>query len=370
MDFTRTEDQQAIASLAHQVFSDHATVDRIKQVETSDERVDRALWKALAETGLLGIPLPEDCGGSGMGFAEVALILEEQGRRVAPVPLLETVVLGAMPIAEFGTREQRSAWLPGVVNGDVILTGALEALGADIMTPPAEAVRVGRAWRLTGELIGVPAAHVAARILVPARAPEGVSIWLVDPNGPGVQRESAQTTNREYHSYLRLDHAEAELLGDRVGGEAMLRWVLDRALVAVSAVQVGVTAEAVRIAADYTSKRQQFGRPLSTFQGVAMRAADSYIDNEAMRVTMQRAAWLLSTGRDASTAVEISKWWASEAGHRIVYQTQYLQGGMGSDIDYPSHRYFIWGMQLAGMFGGGAYHLSVLGRRLAAERVS
>ena len=114
MDFTFTEGQDAVRGLAAQIFEGHATTERVKEIERSDERVDRELWRALAEAGLLGIAVPEEHGGSGLGLVELCLLLEQQGRRVAPVPLWPTVVLGALPLAEFGTREQQQAWLPGV----------------------------------------------------------------------------------------------------------------------------------------------------------------------------------------------------------------------------------------------------------------
>src|SRR3982074_2957795 len=124
MDFNLTEEQQAVRDLAAQIFAGHATVERIKETERTDDRVDRELWAELAKDNLLGIALPEEVGGSGLGLMELALLLEQQGRRVAPVPLLATLVMGALPIAEFGSPAQRAAWLPGVVSGDIMLTAA------------------------------------------------------------------------------------------------------------------------------------------------------------------------------------------------------------------------------------------------------
>ena len=148
-------------------------------------------------------------------------------------------------------------------------------------------------------------------------------------------------------------------------------WLVQRVLVGICALQVGVAEEAVRLAATYTSARHQFGKPLSTFQGVALRAADAYIDTEAMRVTMWQAAWRLAIGDDAGTEVEVAKWWAAEGGQRIVHATQHLHGGLGADVDYPIHRYFLWGKQLEDLLGGAGYHLARLGHRLAeASEVS
>ena len=347
MNFSLTEEQQAVRDLAAQIFEGLAKVERIKAVEASDDRVDRDLWAELARANLLGIALPEEFGGSGLGLIELCVLLEEQGRRVAPVPLLPTLVMSAHPIAEFGTPAQRAALLPGVAAGDIILTAALEGAGVEAVHD-----------RLNGRLFSVPVAHVATRVLVPA----GGQLFLVDPGGPGVTMERAETTDRGIVCHLTLDGAPGEPLA------APLDWVRQRALVGVAALQVGVAEEAVRQAAAYTSNRFQFGRPLSTFQGVAIKAADAYIDTEAMRVTMWQAAWRLSEGHDAVAEVEVAKWWAAEGGQRVVHATQHLHGGLGADIEYPIHRYFLWGKQLEDTLGGATSHLAVLGDHLAGTR--
>ena len=120
--------------------------------------------------------------------------------------------------------------------------------------------------------------------------------------------------------------------------------------------------------AAYTSQREQFGRPLSTNQGVAMRAADCYIDTDCMRVTLLQAAWLIDEGRsvaEIADAAAVAKWWSADAGQRVVHATQHLHGGMGADVDYPVHRYFLWVKQLENTFGGGSRQLAAIGRALA-----
>jgi len=365
MDFTFSEEQDAVRDLATQVMEGHATPERVKEVERSEERVDRDLWRALADAGLLAIAVPEEHGGSGLGLAELCLLLEQQGRRVAPVPLWPTLVLGAPAVAEFGSPEQQHSWLPGVASGEVVLTAALAEHGAnDPLHPRVTAIRDGDTWRLDGEKPSVPAAHVADRVLVPASTGDGeLGVFLVDPSGPGVERTVAATTDRSRVAHLAFSGAFGEQLG--ADGRRATAWMLDRALVGLCATQVGVAEGALRMAADYTSERQQFGRPLSTFQGVALKAADAYIDTEAMRVTLWQAAWRLSAGLDATREVMVAKWWASEGGQRVVHITQHLHGGMGADVDYPVHRYFLWGKQIEDTLGGASAQLARLGRALA-----
>ena len=347
MDFSFTEEQEAVREAAAAIFEGRATTERVKAVEAGDDRVDRELWAELAKANLLGLVLPEDVGGSGLGLIELCLLLQEQGRRVAPVPLLWTLV-SAMAVAEHGSDEQRRSLLPGVVAGDVILTAALER------TADPLAVEAGN--RLTGRRMSVPFVHVADRVLVPVDD----QLFVVDPKASGVTLERAITTNREIHGHLTLEGVIAEPLPG-----AGAQWLLERALVGLAAVQLGVAEEALAQAAAYTSGREQFGKPLSTFQGVAHKAADAYIDIEAMRVTLWQAAWRLSEARDATAEVLVAKWWAAEGGQHVVHLVQHLHGGMGADVDYPVHRYFLWGKQLEVMLGGASEQVARLGKVLA-----
>jgi 3-oxocholest-4-en-26-oyl-CoA dehydrogenase beta subunit len=349
VDFSFSEDQEALAGLAAQVFDGRAPAERVRDVEATDERFDRELWAELATTGLLGIGLPEAHGGNGLGLVEVALVLQAQGRRVAPVPYWATVVLGALPIARFGSPELQSTWLPRVVAGEAVLTAALE-------TGPGSGVSEA-GGRLFGELPSVPALPLADAVVVPA----GGRLFLVEAGGDGVQVEPCATTSRAVHGHLRLDGVP----GEPLGGD--LAWVEQRALVGLAAIALGVGEEAIRLAADYTSNREQFGRPLSTNQGVVLKAADAYIALEAMRATLWQAAWRLDEGLDAAKAVEVAKWWASDGGNRVVHVTQHLHGGMGADIDYPVHRYFLWGKHLCDLLGGPSQHLARLGDLIAEE---
>jgi acyl-CoA dehydrogenase len=350
VDFTFDETQDAVRDLAAQIFQGQADVERVKEVEASDERFDRTLWAELAKADLLGLVLPEADGGGGLGMVELALVLREQGRVVAPVPLVGTVV-AALAIAELGTTEQKAQWLPGVIAGDVVLALALDRHPA---TPPVTAS--GDA--LTGTVRSVPYGHVADRVLVGADS----GVFLVDP--ARADREVAVATDRSKVAHLTFAGTPAERLGD---GRTM-GWLVDRYRTGLAAIQVGVCEAALAMTAVYTSNRQQFGRPLSTNQGVALRAADAFIDIRAIDATLWQAAWRLDEGLDATKAAMVAKWWASEGGQRVVHATQHLHGGMGADVDYPIHRYFLWGKTIEQTLGGPAQQLAALGAELAEAK--
>ncbi|MDJ0865875.1 MAG: acyl-CoA dehydrogenase family protein [Myxococcota bacterium] len=370
MDFSYTDEQEALREVARKILEDRATPDRIREIEQGDERIDRELWAELAKANLLGAALPEAQGGSGMGFFELCLLLEEVGRVVAPVPAWPTLVLGALPIAAFGSDAQRQRWLPGVIAGDVLLTAALAEEGlADPLAPTTEATRDGDGWRLSGAKTCVPIGREAARVLVPARTGEGrVGLFLIDPAAAGVSLEAQLVTNKELQARVALDAVRVgadDVLGDPEAGRAALEWLVERAATGLCAMMLGVTESALRLAAKYASEREQFDRPIGSFQAVHQRAADAYIDVEAIRLTTWQAAYLLARQATAPTEVAIAKHLAGEAGHASVYASQHLHGGIGVDVDYPMHRYYLWARQLELTLGSGTQQLAALGDLLA-----
>jgi len=371
MDFSFTEEQDAVAEAAQAIFDGRATVERVSEVEATDDRVDHELWAELAAANLLGLAVPEAHGGSGLGIVEVALVLQAQGRTVAPVPLWASTCLGALPLSRFGSDEQQAVWLPGVVSGEIILTAALEQVGAAASTHPegVKATPDGDGWSLTGRRLAVPAGHVATGILVPAATAEGgVVVAIVDPAGPGVTLEPVRTTDRSVRAHLTLDGATVaagDVLGDPSTGAEIVRFTVQHAQVGLAAQQLGVGEAALAQTAEYVSSREQFGRPLSTNQAVATRAGDAYIELSAMRTTLWQAAWRLSEGLPADDQVSVAKYWAAEGGHAVVHTTQHLHGGMGADISYPIHRYFLWAMENGATLGSGTRQLVELGASLA-----
>jgi alkylation response protein AidB-like acyl-CoA dehydrogenase len=375
MDFSFREEQQQVRDLARQILEDLVDNERLKQVEAGDEGIDRRTWEALAGAHLLGVALAEEHGGSALGFHTLCVLLEEVGRAVAPVPAFASLVLGALPIARFGSPAQQRRWLPEVAAGRALLCGALEEEGnPDPAKPRVAARRDGEVWRLDGRKILVPAAHVAERILVPAATGDGrVGLFLIDPRGAGVGLERQRTTDRQAFFQLDLAGARAgadDVLGDPASSADVLQWIVERAAVGLCAMQLGVAERALRMTAEYTSSRQQFGRPIGSFQAVHMRAGDAFIQVEAMRLTCAEAAWRLDQERPATDQVAVAKYWAAEGGQFVGYAAQHLHGGIGIDVDYPLHRYYLWAKQLELCLGSAPVQLAGLGERLARGAVS
>jgi 3-oxocholest-4-en-26-oyl-CoA dehydrogenase beta subunit len=372
MDLAFSEEQESLGALARDIFAGHVTSDRLKEVEAGPERFDRALWAELARSNLLGAGIPEAHGGIGGGILEVCLLLEQAGASVAPVPLWATLALGALPLARFGSAEQRASLLPRVASGEAVLTAALNEPNADDpLRPSTEASWEGDAWRLEGMKTSVPAAHIAERVLVPARTENGAGVFLLDPRAGGVVAEAQRGTGGEILTRLELDGAavpESDVLVEPGTDATALPWMLDVALVGICAMQVGLAERALKMTAEYLSNREQFGRPLAKFQAVQQRAADCYIDVEAMRWTTWQAAWRLSENLPATDEVAIAKFWASDGGHRVLAAAQHLHGGIGVDIEYPLHRYTLQSKQLELTLGGATQHLARLGDLMAETR--
>jgi alkylation response protein AidB-like acyl-CoA dehydrogenase len=370
MDFSLSEEQISIRDLARGILEKEVTVERLKRVEREPDWFDAPLWATLADAGLLGLAVPEEQGGMGFGLEEICILLHEIGRTVAPVPVLPALVLGGLPIREFGTPAQKKDWLAALAAGKAILTASLLDAGAsDGTSAPTHARRAEGAWVLDGRKEFVPAAGLASRILVPASTDDGVGVFLVDPEAAGAGLTRQETSTGEPVFMLTLDAVrvpDGDLLGGdaRRGGE-MAHWIHDRALVALSATQVGVSERALEITSRYVGERHQFGVPIGSFQAVQHRAADGYIDLQAMRWVTWRAAWKLARGLPAARETTVAKFWAGEGGSRIANTAQHLHAGIGVDVDYPIHRYFLWSKALEVGLGPATAHLARLGADMA-----
>jgi alkylation response protein AidB-like acyl-CoA dehydrogenase len=368
MDFSFTDDQLTIRDLARGIFEKELTPERIRACETGPEAMDRPLWSTLAEAGLLGLVAPADLGGMGFGIAEACVFLQEVGRAVAPIPALPAIVLGALPIAAFGTPAQRQRWLAPLASGSTILTGGLVDAGASGRGAlGTTAVCDGAGWRLTGEKRFVPAAHLAERIVVCATAAAGVGTFLVDPHAEGVTLVRHEMSNRQPLFTVKLSDAPVDPSGLLGGDDGTVdpRWLYERAVVATCATHVGVAERVLELTSRYVSEREQFGVPIGSFQAVQHRLADAYIDLEAMRWVTWRATWMLSGRATASREVAVAKFWTAEGGSRIADAAQHLHGGIGADIDYPIARYFLWSKALELSLGAATPHLAELGQELA-----
>ncbi len=367
MDFAFTADQEELRKLAATILDDHASAEQLKEIEADDDWFARRAWEELAKSGLVGIALGEEHGGGGLDFLDAAIVCEEIGMHVAPLPYL-THVVAAATIDEFGTSGQRSEWVLGAADGEVMLTLALQEPEApDPSAPTSVAEPIDADWRIAGFKYVVPALHLAAAVLVPARTPDGVGVFLVATDAAGVSWERSVATNGEPLFELSLDGAPGELIGGAAEGTQITAWIVERMLAGLCVTQAGVSERTLRMTAEYASTREQFDHPIAAFQAVSQRTGDMYIDVEAIRLTAWQAAWRVSEGLPAADEVAIAKFWAADGGFRVANAAQHLHGGIGVDVDYPLHRYFWWSKRIELDLGGATQQLRRLGAALAAE---
>ena len=349
MDFGLTEEQTELAGLTRKILAGRD-----------------APWGDLAAAGVLAAGLPAALGGAGLGLLEQCSVLIELGRAACDVPYLASVVLGAGALATFGTAGQRERWAVPAGQGSAVLTAALaEEDGDDPRVPSARAERAGGQWMLTGVKTAVDAAPEADLFLVPCATPDGARVFLVTPSDAGVSVEPQQLT--DFASAGRVVLSRVGLDDDRVlGGAGVADWLVARATVGLCAAQSGVIERALELTAEHAKSRVAFGRPIGSFQAVTQRLADAYVDVEAVRLTMWQAAWLLSSGEPGSdVAVAAAKFWAAEAGHRVAHTAVHVHGGMGIDVTYPVHRYFVAAKRYEFALGGATAQLLRIGGTLA-----
>ncbi len=350
MDFDFSEEEQALSGLARQIIEDKVTHEHLKAMGEAGDRFDQDLWKSLAETGVISASISEEYGGAGLSFLAVTAVLEIVGEFAAQIPVLETIVMGALPIQEFGSDSQRSELLPLISSGELVVTAGLVE-GDEVLL---------NAGKLSGQIDFIPYGFEADIILVPTK--DGV--YLVDPSGEGVARSARETTAGHSQAAIVFEGASGDRLGSASTAE-VVDWIRLRVDSGICSMLSGACKASLDLAAEYTKVRHQFDRPIATFQAVSQRAGDAYIDTEAVLLTSRQAAWRIAAGRPAEEKVAIARWWASEAGFRVVHASTHLHGGVGVDRDYPLHRFFLLARQLELTLGNSEEQLLFLGNLLS-----
>ncbi|MDT5106134.1 MAG: 3-oxocholest-4-en-26-oyl-CoA dehydrogenase beta subunit [Mycobacterium sp.] len=361
MDFTTTEAAADLGGLARTITDSVCTPEHHRDLDKLDERFDRELWSKLIDADILSTAAPESLGGGGFGVLEETAVLVALGRQIAAVPYLESVVLAVGALAKFGSEALQQDWAVLAVKGEKVLTVALEG---EMGEGPVQAQTSGAGYRLTGTRALVGYGPVADAYLVPAETDSGTQVFLVAAGDAGVSVTSIDTTGHGSVGHLELQGAEVDA-ARIVGGDEVVTWLRTQSALGHSAFQLGVLERALELTASYATEREQFDRPIGSFQAVSARLADGYIDIKGLRLTVTQAAWRLSEDLPADLEVGTAAFWAAEAGHRVAHTTVHVHGGVGIDIDHPVHRYFLAAKQTEFAVGGATGQLLRIGRELA-----
>ena len=361
MDFTTTEAAQDLGGLVDTIVDAVCTPEHQRELDGLDQRFDRELWRKLIDSDILTSAAPASLGGDGFGVLEQVAVLVALGHQLAAVPYLESVVLAAGALARFGSEELQQGWGAPAVRGEKILTVALDG---EMGEGPVQATRAGDCHRLTGTRTQVGFGPVADAFLVPAETDSGTAVFLVAADDPGVTVTALNTTGFNSAGHLALDGVAVDD-SRRVGGDEVVPWLDTLSTLGRSAFQLGVLERGLQMTAEYAREREQFDRPIGSFQAVSQRLADGYIDIKGLRLTVTQAAWRLSEDLPAEVDVNTAAFWASDAGHRVAHTTVHVHGGVGIDTDHPVHRYFLAAKQTEFAVGGATGQLLRICRELA-----
>ena len=361
MDFTTTEAAHDLGGLVDTIVDAVCTPEHQRELDGLEQRFDRELWGKLIGADILSSASASALGGDGFGVLEQVAILVALGHQLAAVPYLDSVVLAAGALARFGTEELQQEWGAPAVSGKKILTVARHG---EMGEGPVRAVRAGEGYRLTGTRTQVGFGPVADAFLVPAETDSGTAVFLVAANDPGVSVSALETTGLGSVGHLTLDGTQVD--GTRtVGGAEVVAWLETLATLGGSAFQLGVLERGLQMTAEYARTREQFDRPIGSFQAVGQRLADGYIDVKGLRLTLTQAAWRVSEDLPAEIDVASAAFWAADAGHRVAHSIVHVHGGVGVDTDHPVHRYFLAAKETEFALGGATRQLRRIGRELA-----
>jgi alkylation response protein AidB-like acyl-CoA dehydrogenase len=365
MNFGFDEQQDLLRESVRKFLDEQCPLSEVRTIAASEHGYSPDLWKQISELGWPGLIMPEMYGGSGLGFVDLVVLLEEVGRTLFPSPLIPTL-LAAETICDAGNDEQCARWLPGIAAGTTLATQALFD-SVDLPTPigiTLNGVSDGDGYVLSGEKSFVASATSADLFVVGFRtgtSADAVSLAVVDARADGVTvdpRKPLDTTKR--HATLRLDGVRVSgeaVLGAPGAGWAAIQRAFDRGAVAVTAEGIGSAMGMLDMTVQYAKDRVQFGSPIGRYQGVKHPLAEAYVDIECMKSLTYYAAWALDDSPDeVSLAVSRAKGFASEAVNRIGVTGIQLHGAVGYTEEYDVHLYLRRGKWLRPEYGDEDFH--------------
>ncbi len=368
MDFAPGEAETEAARLAAQILSaagtaghpatagPASTADLVGPANTAERAdFDPRLWKELAGAGLLSLAVPERLGGDGLGMQVIAAVLTEVGRNAASIPALASLALGVLPVARCTDTALQRRLLAGVTSGDTILTAAIREPSDPRPDAPATTLSAGG---VSGVKIGVPYAAAANWILVPASTPAGAVVVVVEPDSDGLSCQRTRSSSGLPEYTVRLEHTPVLAILEGCPADTLGQL----AVAGACAVADGALAAALDLTSRHVRDREQFGRPLATFQAVAQQIADVYAAARTLHLATASVCWRLDTGRDAAYDADVAAYWLAEYAPPALRTCHHLHGGLGMDISYPLPRYSALMTDLVSFVGGADAGLDHLAR--------
>lgn len=364
MDFNYTEEQQMLADATRDLLGKAYDPETRGKVIETELGWSRDVWAQCAEMGLLGLPFAEEDGGMGAGPVEVMSLMTEVGRRLAPEPILDSVIVGGGLVAACGTTEQRAALLPAVAEGTTLLAFAHHEPGTrwPVLEVAVTATRDGEGWALTGVKNPVPHGDCADTLIVSAALPDGAGtgLFLVSADAAGAVRSGYATHDGLRGAQWQFDGVRATALGEAVDRADAISEIEVRAQAALAAEAVGAMEEALRLTTEYLKARKQFGVPLASFQTLTHRAADMYVLLELARGMSLYASMALADGDFSPTIAARAQLQICRSARKIGQEAIQLHGGIGVTAEYPVSHYVSRLLAIEHTLGGAEEHLGTL----------
>jgi alkylation response protein AidB-like acyl-CoA dehydrogenase len=369
MNFAFTDEQEELRKTVRSFLENKSSEESVREQMETETGYDTAVWSQMGEQmGLQGLSIPEEFGGSGYGFVELGIVLEEMGRALLCAPFFSTAVLAANTLLHSGDDDAKSKYLPGIASGETIATVAYtEPSGKwDESGITMEATASGDGYTLSGTKSFVLDGHVASLIIVAAKTGAGTSLFAVEGDASGLTRTPLSTMDQtRKQAKLDFDNTPATLIGQEGAGWTTLSTVLDLAAVALAAEQVGGAQKVLEMAVEYAKVRVQFGRPIGSFQAIKHKCADMLLEVESAKSAAYYGMWCASEMNDElpSTA-SLAKAYCSEAYFHAAAENIQIHGGIGFTWEHPAHLYFKRAKSTELMFGDPTYHREQLAQRI------
>ncbi|MFC2011594.1 acyl-CoA dehydrogenase family protein [Chloroflexota bacterium] len=375
MNFTLSEEQEMLRTMGRDFLADKCPKTLVRELEADEKGYSLDLWREMVGLGWMGLVFPEEYGGSGMTFLDLAVLMEETGRACLPGPYFSTVVLGGLPILNHGSDEQKQEYLFKIANGEAIFTLALTESSAGYGAGSIEvtAVADGDNYVINGTKLFVPDAHIADYLICVARTDEkadpenGVTVFIVDAKNPGVSCTVLNTIARDKLCEVVFDQVkvpEVNILGGLNQGWGVVQGIIRQAAVAKCCFTVGAMQQALDITVEYAKERKQYDRPIGSFQIIQHYCTNMATDVEGSRLSTYEAAWRLNQGLPCAKEIAIAKAYTGEAFERVSTLAHQIHGAIGCTIDYDLQFYTRYGKAAVLSFGDGDFYREIVAQEM------
>lgn len=375
MDFALSEEQEMLRTMARDFLTNKCPKTLVKEMEIDEKGYSPQLWKEMVELGWMGLAFPEKYGGAGMTFLDMAILLEEMGRACLPGPFLSSVILGGLPIFEFGSEEQKQEYLPKIAKGEKIFTLAIVESDAsyDAASINVKAVAEGNAYVINGTKLFVPDAHIADYLLCVARTGKeaktesGITIFIVDAKSPGISYTVLKTLGRDKLCEVVFNGVKVpkeNILGQLDKAGDAVKKIMERATVAKCCEMVGNLQQMLDMTVSYAKERIQFDRPIGSLQIIQHYCSDMLTDVQGARFSTYQAAWMLNEGLPCTKEIAVAKAWTGQAFERVNVLSHQIHGAIGFTMDHDLHFYTMRGKAAAATFGDADFYREVVAQEM------